>query len=84
MNNDDKLVSLTLFTEKEAEHCPGNWVAICDNSGCSFSTKMPASGVVEAKRIALERHGQTSNPNNFYHSRNCSFPEIIVGRVPDE
>jgi len=75
----------TLFTKKEAEHCPGNWIAICENEGCSFSTRrIPASGIEEAKKVALERHSRTSNPNNFEHSRYCSAPEIVVGRVPDE
>ncbi|KKQ77978.1 MAG: hypothetical protein A3A96_04380 [Candidatus Zambryskibacteria bacterium RIFCSPLOWO2_01_FULL_39_39] len=81
----DKAVSLTPFTSKEAEYCPGNWIAICGNQGCDFSTRtFPASGIEEAKKIALERHSRTSNPNDFQHSRHCYAPKIIAGRVPDE
>ena len=63
----------------------GNWIAICGNSECTFSiSKMSASGMADARKTALERHGYTSNPNDFQHSCHCSDPEIIVGRVPDE
>lgn len=81
----DNAISLTLFTSKEAERCPGNWIAVCGNSACNFCiSRMPASGMAEAKKIAFERHERTSNPNNFQYSRHCSTPEILVGRVPDE
>jgi len=72
----DKAVPSTLY---------GNWIAVCGNGACTFSiSRMSASGMADARKTALERHGYTSNPNNFQHSRNCSAPEIIIGRVPDE
>ena len=81
----NKAVSFTPFTPKEAENCPGNWIAVCVSGACTFSmSRVSAGGMGEAKRIALERHNYRSNPNNFEYSRNCYTPEIIVGRVPDE
>lgn len=68
----DQKIVLTLFTTKEAEQCPGNWIAICKN-GCGFYTHMSASGVNEAKSIAFNRH-----------PIKCANPKIVVGRVPDE
>ncbi len=73
----DKVASSTNYSD---------WIAICESSGCYFFTsRMVASGIEEAKKIALERHGRM-NPNNFLYKEchRCSSPSIIVGHVPDK
>jgi predicted phage tail protein len=83
-NMESSVTDFTLFTTKEAERCPGEWIAICKDRECGFHTCTPASGIEEAKRIALDRHHKQRGYRPARAKYICVNPQIVVGRVPDE
>lgn len=76
--------NFTLFTTKEAERCPGEWIAVCKDNGCGFQTRTPANGIEEAKRIAIDRHHKQKTYRPYKARYICDNPKVVVGRVPDE